>query len=77
MVSYYHQVQELVGEMNSAGADSKKQKEIVGKLAEPLQRDSVTTSGIHIKMPRQATVLIIDFTYYSSAFYPYFYSILS
>ena len=40
MVSYYHQVQELVGEMNSAGADSKKQKEILGKLAEPLQRDS-------------------------------------
>ena len=40
MVLYYHQVQELVGEMNSAGADSKKQGEILGKLAEPLQRYS-------------------------------------
>ena len=40
MVLYYHQVQELVGEMNSAGADSKKQREILGKVAEPLQRFS-------------------------------------
>lgn len=40
MVLYYHQVWKLVGEMNSAGADSKKQEEILGKLAEPLQRYS-------------------------------------
>ena len=37
MVIYYHQVQELVGEMNNAGPDTKKQKEILGKLAEPLR----------------------------------------
>ena len=37
MVVYYHQVQELVGEMNNAGADTKKQKEILGKLSEPLR----------------------------------------
>ena len=40
MVLYYHQVQELVGEMDTAGADTKKQREILGKLAEPLQRYS-------------------------------------
>lgn len=40
MVLYYHQVQGLVGEMNSAGANTKKQREILEKLAEPLQRYS-------------------------------------
>ena len=40
MVMYYHQVQQLVGEMNSAGVDTKKQEEILGKLAEPLRRYS-------------------------------------
>ena len=40
MVLYYHQVQELVGEMYSAGADTQKQKDILRKLAEPLQRYS-------------------------------------
>lgn len=40
MVLYYHQVQELVEEMSSVGADTKKQREILRKLAEPLQRYS-------------------------------------
>ncbi len=54
MVLCYHQVQELVGEMNSAGADAKKQREVLGKLAEPLQRysNSIPLSTSH--------VLIID-----------------
>ena len=38
---------------------------------------NIATPGIHIKMPRQAIILIINFTHYSSAFYLYFYSILS
>ena len=40
MVLYYYQVQELVGKMDSAGADTKRQIDIVGELAEPLQRYS-------------------------------------
>ena len=40
MVLYYHQIQELVGEMSCAGADTKKQKEILRKLAKPLHRYS-------------------------------------
>ena len=47
MVLYYHQVQELVGEMNSAGADTKKQRDVLGKLAEPLQRYSKSISLLH------------------------------
>ena len=43
MVLYYYQVQELVREMNSAGTDTKKQREILGKLVEPLQRYSKFT----------------------------------
>lgn len=44
MVLYYHQVQELVVEMNSVGADTKKQKDILTRLAEPLQRYSKSIS---------------------------------
>ena len=40
MVLYYHQVQELVGKMDNAGADTKSQIAILGELAEPLQRYS-------------------------------------
>ena len=44
VVLYYHQVQELVGEMNTAGADAEKQREILRKLAVPLQQYSTYIS---------------------------------
>ena len=40
MVLYYHQVQDLLGQMNGAKANTKKQLEILGELAGPLQRYS-------------------------------------
>ena len=47
MVVLYHQVQALVEEMNSAGADAAKQKDILMRLAEPLQRYSSSDPIMH------------------------------
>ena len=54
VVLYYHQVRELVGEMNRAGTDTKKQREILRKLAEPLQRYSKSL------FPLSSHVLVIN-----------------
>ena len=54
MVLYYHQVQELVGEMNSAGTDTRKQREILGKLAESLQRYSKSV------FPLNSNVMVVN-----------------
>ena len=44
VVLYYHQVQELVGEMNTAGADTERQQDILRELAVPLQQYSTYIS---------------------------------
>ena len=50
MVFYYHQVQRLVGDMDNAGADTKKRIGILKDLAEPLQRYSkyLSRSALYI-----------------------------